>query len=498
MEHIVELRNIRKEFPGVVALDNVNLVLTPGRVHALVGENGAGKSTLMKILSGSYTNYEGELIYQGKVIHLKNEKDALDHGISIVAQELNPIPQLTIAENVFLGREPQKIKGILDRKGFVSQTKLLLAHLGLDYNPNTLMADLSVAQKQMIEIIKAISRDSKVIILDEPTSALTYVETSFLFEQIKALKQQGIAIVFISHKLDEVFEISDDVSVLRDGRNIGSSETKNVTQEKLIAMMVGREVKDIYPVLQPATNDLILDVQNLCSAGTFKNISFQLHKGEILGFTGMMGAGRSEIMRAVFGLDCYDSGKILLDGAELKAGQTKDAIKHGIAMVTEDRTTYGFVGVRSITDNIVLPNSDLFMKHGFVRKKTIAKRVADICALLNVKTPNYETLVSNLSGGNQQKVVLSKWLVRDVKVLIMDEPTRGIDVGSKQEIYRLIVEQASRGMAVILISSEMPEVLSISHRVKIMAAGQIVGEVDPKKTTQDQIMKIIVESRAKK
>ena len=495
LEYIVELHNIRKEFPGVIALDGVNLFLMPGRVHALVGENGAGKSTLMKILSGSYVSYEGKMVYQGKEIHLKNERDALQRGIAIVPQELNPIPELSIAQNVFLGREPQKAKGIIDYDRLYKTTGELLKELGLSYDPRMKMRELSIAQKQMIEILKAISRNCKVIILDEPTSALTGIETRQLFAQIEKLKQKGIAIVFISHKLDEIFEICEDVSVLRDGHFIGSDSIANVTQDQLIAMMVGREVKNIYPPLPQNTGDTVLEVKNLTSRGTFHDISFTLHKGEILGIAGMMGAGRSEIMRCIFGMDSYDSGEIVLEGIPLKIRRIRDAIRSGIVMVTEDRATYGFVPTLSIRENIILPNNDIFSRKGLFLKNKISESVKNICEKLKIKASSSETLVGTLSGGNKQKVVLSKWLVRDVKVLIMDEPTRGIDVGAKQEIYQLIAELARQGMAVILISSEMPEVLAMSHRILVVADGRMIGEFEHDEATQDKIMKNIVESR---
>lgn len=488
----IVLQNIRKEFPGVVALDGVTLTLQPGHVLGLLGENGAGKSTLMKILSGTYTSYEGKILFCGEEVHFKGEKDALEKGISIVAQELNPIPELSIAENVFLGREP-KSGGFLDRKQMLKNTETLMKELRLDFNPATKMRDLSVAQKQMVEIIKAISRNSKVIIFDEPTSALTSVETEYLFSQMERLKQQGIALVFISHKLDEVFRICDSVAVLRDGKFIGACDIKEVTENELIKMMVGREMSDIYPPTEPASDEEVLRVENLRSEGVFEGISFTLHKGEILGFAGMMGAGRSEVMRSIFGLDRLDSGRIYLSGTPLRIGSTKDAINAGIAMVTEDRAAYGLVGVRSIAENITLPSADMFAKGGWLLKKKIDPAVASICQRLRVRAPNSGTAVGTLSGGNQQKVVLAKWLVRNVQVLIMDEPTRGIDVGAKQEIYRFIAELAKNGMAVILVSSELSEVLSMSHRLMVMADGRIVGSAMRGETDQDGIMRMIIE-----
>jgi ABC-type sugar transport system ATPase subunit len=496
-DRIVELRNIRKEFPGVVALNNVSISLRPGRVHALVGENGAGKSTLMKILSGMYANFEGEIWIDGKHVHFQNEKEALKNGIAIVPQELNPIPELSIAENIFLGREPLKCWGIIDKKERLRQTKDFLAYLKLDYDPKTAIRNLSIAQRQMVEIIKAISRNSKVIIMDEPTSALTSVETKYLFDQIAILKEKGIAIVFISHKLDEVFAIGDDVTVLRDGELIGSAELTSISQDKLISMMVGREVKNIYPPIHPAGKEPLLSVSGFSSEGVFRDISFSVSKGEILGFAGMMGAGRSEVMRALFGLDSHDSGTVCLEGKTVHIRTARDAIKLGIAMVTEDRSVNGFVGVRSITENVILPNCDLFTDRGVLNFPRIRNKVGEICRILDVKAPSLDTKVGTLSGGNQQKVVLSKWLVRNVKLLILDEPTRGIDVGCKQEIYKLITSLAGRGIGIILVTSEMSEVLAMSHRVIVLAQGRIAGILSGEDATQDKIMKLIVESRAK-
>ncbi len=492
---LVELKDIRKEFPGVVALDQVNMKIYAGRIHALVGENGAGKSTLMKILSGTYQNYDGNILVGGKTVHLKNEKDAFSHGISIVAQELNYVAEQTIAENLFLGRAPKKAGLFIDAKKRNEETARLLQLMKMDYSPETPMGKLSVAQKQMIEILKSISRNCNVIIMDEPTSALTSKETEILFDNIRRMKEHGIGFVFISHRLEEVFEICDDYTVLRDGRMISTGEIKNVDSDKMISMMVGRDIADIYPELPKHTDEVVLEVKNLSSDGLFKNVSFQIHKGEIFGFAGMMGAGRSEIARAIFGMDHRDGGEIFLQGSPLNIRSNRDAIKEGIAMVLEDRAVYGFVGVRSIKENIKLPNSDLYTKAGFWKKGKIDPDVEKISGELKIKAPNADTLVGTLSGGNQQKVVLAKWLVRNVKLLILDEPTRGIDVGSKQEIYKLIAELAKQGIAILLISSDMPEVLSMSHRIAVVDHGRIEKILDHDEATQDIVMKTIVEAK---
>lgn len=495
---IVELKNIRKEFPGVVALDNVNMSIRAGSIHALVGENGAGKSTLMKILSGTYSSYSGQVLVDGKEVHMKSEKDAFHNGISIVAQELNCVPELTVAENLFLGREPVANGLFLNRKERQERTEKLLEMLDLDYRATDKVEDLSVAKRQMLEILKAISRNSRVIIMDEPTSALTNAETVVLFRKVKELRAQGIAFVFISHRLEEVFELCDEYTVLRDGKWIDSGRLENVDQEKLIALMVGRDIQDIYPPIGKHSDEVMLEVKNLSDGNMFRDISFTIKKGEILGFAGMMGAGRSEIARTVFGMDPLEEGEIFLEGKKQSFRSAKDAIRNGIAMVTEDRAAYGFVGVRSIRENVKLPNSDLFAKKGFWKSKEVDRSVKDICGKLSVKAPNTDTLVETLSGGNQQKVVLAKWLIRNVRVLILDEPTRGIDVGAKQEIYNLITELAEHGMSILLISSDMPEVLSMSHRVAVVSQGNINGILDREEATQEKIMKIIVEANERR
>jgi ABC-type sugar transport system ATPase subunit len=365
--------------------------------------------------------------------------------------------------------------------------------MDLDYDPDTKIGTLSIAKKQMIEILKALSRNCKVIIMDEPTSALTNIEAELLFTKIKELKEKDIAFVFISHRLEELFKLCDEYTVLRDGKYIGSGKIKDVDKDKLISMMVGREVKDIYPRILPTKDKVVFKAENLNCDKVFHNISFEIKEGEILGFAGMMGAGRSEIAGSIFGMHPKDSGKVYINDKECRIKSTGDAIKAGIAMVTEDRASYGFVGVRSIKDNIILPNSDIFSKKGWLNKNKIQSLAGDIFKKLSIKAPGLETLAGTLSGGNQQKVVLSKWLVRNVKLLIMDEPTRGIDVGAKQEIYKLISNLASQGMAILLISSDMPEVLSMSHRVIVIANGKKAGELSREEITQDKVMKMIVE-----
>lgn len=493
---IVQLKQISKTFPGVRALDGVDFSLQEGSVHGLVGENGAGKSTLMEILSGTYSSYEGQILLDGTEVHFHSERDALAAGISIVPQELSYIPELTIEENIFMGREPLKY-GLLDKKQRLQAAQKLIAELALDFDPQSKMKDISIAQCQMVEIIKAISRNARIIIMDEPTSSLTSVETLQLFGHIKALQQKGIAFIYISHKLEEIFELCDTITVLRDSHYIGTLPAREATQDKLVQMMVGREIGAMYPQLAPHGEEELLRVEHLTRNGVFEDVSFTVKKGEVLGFSGMMGAGRSEVMRALFGIDRYNAGEIYLNGRRLSIHSPSDAIRAGFGMVTEDRAGSGFVPELSISDNIVFPNADIFAPHGFLKTGKIASLVSDVCGRIAVKAPSLHTKVINLSGGNQQKVVLAKWLIRSIKVLIMDEPTRGIDVGAKQEIYKLIQELSGAGMAVIMISSEMQEVIEVSHRVAVMDGGRILCTLSHAQATQDKIMQTIIEGGRK-
>lgn len=491
---IVELKDIRKEFPGVLALDRVNMKIREGCVHALIGENGAGKSTLMKILSGTYQNYGGQIVIDGSEVHLKSQKDAFNKGISIVAQELNYVPELTIAENLYLGREPKRSGVFIDHKKRLEDSRLMLEMMGLDYSPETKMKNLSVAQCQMVEIIKALSRNARVIIMDEPTSALTNQEADILFSKIRELKERGISFVFISHRLEEVFEICDEYTVLRDGKWIASGSIQDITKNEMISMMVGRAINDIYPALPPYDEKVVFQAHEL-EGGVFHNVSFEIRAGEIFGFAGMMGAGRSEIARAIFGMDPLYGGRIEIDGKEVFFRSINDAMNGGVAMITEDRAVYGFVGVRPIKDNIALANLDQFSSKGILKHRAIRESAQSIYDRLKIKAQGIDTNVGTLSGGNQQKVVLAKWLVRNVRLLIMDEPTRGIDVGAKQEIYNLMVELAGSGMAILMISSDMPEVLSMSHRIAVVADGTIAGILDHDHATQNAVMKMIVEAK---
>lgn len=494
-DYLLVMQNMTKEFPGVRALSDVTFRVRRNTVMGLVGENGAGKSTLMKILSGQYPNYEGAMYWLGEPISFNNERDALDWGISIVPQELNPIPEMSIAENIFVGRQI-KMKGrfFIDKKDMHEKTQTLLKMVNLTYAPDTKMRELSVAECQMVEIVKAISRNAQLIIMDEPTSAISPSEIKKLFEQIRRLKANGVTIIYISHKLEEIFEICDEVVVLRDGAVVGADTIEHLDYAKVVSMMVGRDMDKMYPPVPSCSGtELRLSVRNLSRGRYFKDINFDLYAGEILGFAGMIGAGRSEVMRSIFGLDRPDTGTIILEGKTIRISSTTDAIKNGIVMVTEDRAMYGFVGLRSVRDNIILPNADTYAPGVFVRQKAANTAAEDMREKLNIHTPDIMTLVMTLSGGNQQKVVLSKWLLRNVKVLIMDEPTRGIDVGSKYEIYKIITDFSSQGIAVILVSSEINEILGMSHRVLVMAEGKICGELTREEATQEKIMQTILE-----
>lgn len=492
-ELVLEMRGIVKTFPGVRALDGVNLKVRPGKVHVICGENGAGKSTLMKIINGTYVADEGELIYKGEKIGPHTVQDTLKMGISMIYQELNPILEMTIAENIWLGREPKK-GGFVDFKKMYSDTQELLDKLDMPYKASQKMYQLSIAGHQLIEIAKAISCNASVIIMDEPSSAIGDEEIGVLFNQIFSLRDKGVAILYITHKMDEIFKIAHEITIIRDGKWIESGPASDYDADKLVARMVGREITNIFPKdTTVPIGDVIFEVKNLTQkkedGGRFRNISFQLRAGEILGFAGLVGAGRSEVMRAIFGLDPISSGSIYLNGKELHIKNTQDAIKNGIAMVNEDRRTYGLVLGRSIHHNISLVNLKKYTK-GLIDDKKISKDVEKMKELLQIKIANEDVDAGTLSGGNQQKVVIAKWLIGDVKVMILDEPTRGIDVGAKAEIHKLMTKFARQGIGIIMISSELPEILGTSDRVVVMQEGIIQGILDRSEATQESIMKL--------
>lgn len=488
--YLLEMRNIVKTFPGVRAVSGVTLKVRPGTVHALVGENGAGKSTMMKILAGEYIPDAGEIYFEGKLVHIASTKDAFRVGISTIYQELNMVPEMTIAENLFLGREPKRAPGVfVDAATIEIETAKNLAEVGLShYTPKTKLKNLSVSAQQMVEIAKGLHRGSKLIVMDEPTSAITEVEVETLFSLIRGLRKKGISFIYISHKLDEILTISDEVTVMRDGAWVTTEPTTSMTQQKIITHMVGRELTHLFPKTVVEVGDVVFEAKGLQSEGVFQNISFNVRRGEILGIAGLMGAGRTEVARAIFGLDPLDDGEMILDGKPFSVKRPSDAISRGIAYVPEDRKLNGLCLGRSIVENIGLASLKQFTRLGFLNIKKERGVAEDMSKLLRTKAASLDVPARNLSGGNQQKVVLSKWLIRKLKVLILDEPTRGIDVGAKAEIHRLMCEFASKGMAVIMISSELPEILGMSDRVIVMHKGQFKGELARSEATQERIM----------
>lgn len=493
-QYVLEMRGIVKVFPGVRALDGVNLQVRPGKTHVICGENGAGKSTLMKVINGTHSADEGEMFFEGKAVGKRSIQDTMQMGIAMIYQELNPVLEMTIAENVYLGREPKK-GPFVDFAKMYQDAQTLLDRLSIPYNAHQKMRELSIAGHQLIEIAKAISMNAKVIIMDEPSSAIADAEIEVLFNQIASLKEQGVAILYITHKMDEIFRIADDITIIRDGRWVDSGPAENYNADKLVSLMVGREISNVFPKEEDIPiGDVVLEIKNLTQSksdgGRFEDISFQLRKGEILGFSGLVGAGRSEVMRAIFGLDPYTSGEIRIGGQVVKIRNTADAIEAGIAMINEDRKGYGLVLGRSIHDNVSMVNLRKFTHRGLVNDKEIDKATDEMVKLLHIKIANQNVSANTLSGGNQQKVVLAKWLIGNVKIMILDEPTRGIDVGAKSEIHKLMCKFAREGMAIIMISSELPEILGMSDRVVVMQEGRINGVLDRKDATQESIMKL--------
>ena len=486
-EYILEMKNITKEFPGVKALKGVNLSVRPGTVHTLMGENGAGKSTLMKCLIGIQRPTSGEIIYDGKKVEFTSPAQALEAGISMIHQELSPVPERPVCENLWLGRLPMKNKFMVDHKKMVSDAQELFNRLGLDLDPTEKMGNLTVAKMQMVEIAKAVSWNSKIVIMDEPTSAITESEVEHLFKIIEDLKKKNVAIIYISHKMDEIFRISDDITVYRDGEYVTTDRAANLDVDKVITLMVGRKMGNIFPKVDCPIGETILKVEGLSSGKAFHNVSFELHRGEILGFAGLVGAGRTEVVETIFGMRNKTAGKIYKNGAELDIKNPADAIRNGIGLLTEDRRGNGIVGLQSVGVNTIIAN---IKKYGFVlNKKKMREDAQNYSQTLNVKTPSLDALIMNLSGGNQQKVLIGRWLLTDPDILIMDEPTRGIDVGAKSEIHSLITRLAGEGKAIIMISSELPEVMGMSDRICVMHEGELTGIIDRKDFDSDLIMK---------
>ncbi|GAA0275051.1 sugar ABC transporter ATP-binding protein [Faecalicatena contorta] len=489
---ILNMSDITKRFPGVLALDHVSLRVKKGEVHALLGENGAGKSTLMKILAGAYVKDEGEIEVFSKKTELGNPKAAENLGISIIYQELNLIPTLTVAENIFLGRYKMRGSIQVNWKEVYAAAEELLQELGVDVKATDYIRDLGIAQQQMVEVAKALSMKAKIIIMDEPSAPLTERETKNLFRIVKQLKESGVSIIYISHRLEEVLEICDRATVMRDGTTIKEIEIANVTMDEIIRLMVGRELKDKYPRIEKEIGKELFRVENLCAGSKVQNINFSVREGEVLCVGGLVGAGRTETVRAVFGLDAKTSGKIFIDGKECEIRNPKDAIRAGIGFVTEDRKGEGLILKLGVGENVTLAALDSFRSGIHLNLGKEKNTVSEYVSRLNIKTPSIFQKVENLSGGNQQKVVLAKWLLSECRVLILDEPTRGIDVGAKIEVYNLINELAKEGKAILVITSEIPELLGICDRVVVMARGRVSGTLTREEANQEAIMTLAV------
>lgn len=488
-EPLLRMQNITKSFPGVLALKDVEFELRSGEIHAIIGENGAGKSTLMKVLLGIYQPDEGTIHLKGKLFHAKNPRHAQDQGISMIYQEFNLVPDLTVAENIFLAREQRKFHNLLiDDKAMLSETRKFIASLGLDIDARLTINELSVAEKQMVEIIKALVVKSDILVLDEPTSALTEKEVQRLFSILMRLKSEGVGIIYISHRMEELNTIADRVTVLRDGTFVATHEWKAVTVPNLIRMMIGRQLNDLFPYVPSKPGEVVFKALNLNRSTFLKDVSLEARKGEILGLAGLMGAGRTEFARAVFGADRKDSGVIWMDGNEITTRSPHDAIRHGIAYLPEDRKKDGLFLELDIYDNILAGNLTQYSSKGIVNDSTCRTVVDKRIAELNVKTHSPRKIVKYLSGGNQQKVLLSRWFCKQAKLIIFDEPTRGIDVGAKSEIYQLMNKLKQAGAAIIMISSEMPEILGMSDRIAVMYEGRITGELTREEATSEKIM----------
>ena len=491
---ILRMEHITKRFPGVLALDDCQLTLARGEVHGLIGENGAGKSTLMKVLCGIYRKDEGQILFEDREVDFANTRESLQSGICMIHQELNLMPHLTVAQNMYINRENE------GRRSFFVHDKVLnekaahyLEELHVKIPPTTRVRELSVAKQQMVEIAKAISYNSKILIMDEPTAALTDEETEDLFRVVEKLKASGMAIVYISHRMDELKRICDKITIMRDGRDIQTSPMQEITVNEIIAKMVGREVEvDVTKTERALGEDYILEVEHLTRRGTFEDVSFKLRRGEILGFSGLMGAGRTEVARALFGADLPDSGTVRINGKPVRIRNTTAAVRHGIGYLSEDRKALGILGALPVTDNIVVSSYNRFCygQSGVVRRAACTSAAEDYIGRLRIKTPSAAQKIKFLSGGNQQKVIIAKWLLRDCDILIFDEPTRGIDIGAKNEIYELLRQLADAGKSIIMISSEMAEILKLSDRIAVMSEGRLTGVIDGRDATQESVMKL--------
>ncbi|MEG1862199.1 MAG: ATP-binding cassette domain-containing protein [Oscillospiraceae bacterium] len=488
-EILLEMKNISKEFPGVKALDKVSITLKKGSVHALMGENGAGKSTLMKCLFGMYSKDSGEIFLEGKEINFKSSKEALENGVAMVHQELNQALKRNVMDNIWLGRYPTTAGFITSEKTMYKNTKAIFEDLGIDVDPKTVMSTMPVSQRQMVEIAKAVSYNSKVIVFDEPTSSLTEKEVEHLFGIINMLRDRGCGIIYISHKMEEILRISDEVTIMRDGAWVATKPSKEITMEEIIKLMVGRELTNRFPPKTNTIGEIAVEVEGLTATYSHINdVSFNVRKGEILGIAGLDGSGRTEVLENIFGNATRKSGTIKLNGTEVKNKNPKESIKNGFALLTEERRATGIFGILSVKENTTISSLQKYLKGIALDDKSMQTDTEWSINAMNIKTPSQDTTIRSLSGGNQQKVILGRWLLTQPEVLLLDEPTRGIDVGAKYEIYQLIIDLAAKGKSIVMVSSEMPELLGVCDRILVMSGGRLSGEVDVKSTTQEEIM----------
>jgi ribose transport system ATP-binding protein len=483
---LLEMKDIGKSFPGVKALEGVSLTVREGQVHALLGENGAGKSTLIKILSGAYSRDEGEIFFDGKPAAIRGPEDAQALGISTIYQEFNLAKDLTVAENIFLGHLPTK-GFTVDWETVRARSKEILDRLGATFGVDTIVGTLSVAEQQLVEISKSLNRKTRILVMDEPSAVLGEGDLERLFQVVRSLQAHGIGVIYISHRMREIFELADEVTVLKDGRYVGTRHVAEVDMDQLVRMMIGRDLKDVYPKRQPKLGEVLLEVKNLKRSKLVHDVSFQLRAGEIVGFSGITGSGRTEVVRAVFGADPHEA-EIKVCGKPYKARSPKEAIGRGIALVTEDRKRQGLLLQQDVTLNTTISGLKQFCKSGIIQRKLENAQVQKMIQQLRIKTPNAQFIVVNMSGGNQQKVILARWLSVDTKILIMDEPTRGIDVGSKAEIYQIMDELTKQGVGIIMISSELPEILGMSDRIMVMREGKLVKELSRSEASEEVIM----------
>ena len=487
-EVLLRMTGISKAFPGVQALDDVHLDAEAGSVHALMGENGAGKSTLMKVLAGIYRADSGRIELDGQEVQVPDSATALRLGIAMIHQELSPVPAMMVAENIYLGREPLNRFRLVDKRQMIADAQAVFDKWQIDINPRRVMKTLSVAQMQMVEIAKAISTDARLIIMDEPTSAITEREVEHLHRMIRSLRESGVTIIYITHKMDEVFKIADKVTVFRDGKHVATLPASELDRQKLITLMVGRELTHLFPKEEVAIGEVVMSVRGLTRHGVIEDISFDLRRGEILGLAGLMGAGRTEVLEAIFGVTKVDAGEIQINGKPVTIKSPSDAIEAGMGLLTEDRKLTGIMGALSVRDNMTIANLNRFSPGWILRKRRMEAACVAQRDALAIKTPSLSQLIKNLSGGNQQKVLVSRWLLTLPDVLMIDEPTRGIDVGAKSEIHRLMSGLAREGKAILMVSSEMPEILGMSDRVLVMAGGRITAEFSRAEVTQEKVL----------